>query len=249
MMPDEPPPLVAAPAEVSEHLDLAALPGAAASFAASTVADEETEGPAAAPAQPGLTLEAVASQWEMVKKACKTKTNKLAALLNHAHPVAVVSADGCEVFIQVEFEFHYTKLLEPESRRVMEWALKEIFQLPCRARFLQKGEPIPVSLASSGQPGAARAPQAREPEAGRGAVPLAEPVQPSASAAFPDAPANGAAAPRQAADALAAQNGYGASAPPANALEARVRQDPVVEEIIKTFGAKLVECKPLEDDM
>ncbi|HEY7355588.1 MAG TPA: DNA polymerase III subunit gamma/tau [Ktedonobacterales bacterium] len=211
--------------------------------------DEEAEEPAAAAAQTGLTLEMVSHQWEMVKKACKTRTPKLAALLNSASPVAVTGADGGEIALQVEYDFHYKKLLEPESRSVIEWAFKEILQYPCRCRFLQKDEPIPLSttptLASSNQPGAGRS---------------AEPAQPSA----PDAPprqATSAAPGERVPDALPAQNGHGASAapgktraaqasaPPANSLEAQVRQDPIVTEIIKTYGAKLVEWEPLKDDM
>jgi hypothetical protein len=40
-----------------------------------------------------------------------------------------------------------------------------------------------------------------------------------------------------------------AATPAADPLEMKVRQDPVVTEIIKTYGAKLVEWKPLEEDM
>jgi hypothetical protein len=208
-------------------------------------------------------LEIAVSQWEMIKKACKTKTNKLAALLNDAHPVAVTNTDGCEVFIQVEFDFHYKRLLEPESRGVVEWALREILQVPCSCRFLQKDEPIPVSVTvapalPSIQSDKGRAAGPQEPGAASEADRQAESVQPAAPTRLSDAPANGAAPAGRSSDALPSQNGYGvsaapprraspaqASAPPANPLEAKVRQDPVVEEIIKTYGAKLVEWESL----
>src|ERR1051326_4715829 len=132
-------------------------------------ADDEAEEPSLAAGQTGVPLEMVISQWEMVKKACKTKTPKLAALLNNAVPVAVTGADGSEVVLQVEYDFHYKKLLEPESRSVIEWALKEILQLPCRCRFIMTGEPIPVSTpvasAAASQPHPANQPVAREPNA------------------------------------------------------------------------------------
>jgi DNA polymerase-3 subunit gamma/tau len=229
--------------------------------------DEETEAPAAVAAQPGLALSLVIDRWEMVKKACRTKTPKLAALLNSAAPVAVTGVDGNEVVLQVEYDFHYKKLLEPESRSVVEWALKEILQQPCRCRLLQKDDPIPVSTTParlvSSQPGAGDAPVARAPQASAGASSAADEVRPAASDMLPERPisqANGASHSKPT-DALPAHNGHGASAapgkagvtrgaaPPLDPLEAKVRHDPVVEEVIKTYGAKLVEWKPLEEDM
>ena len=213
--------------------------GAEASFAFSEI-EEDDEGGAPAAAQPGLTLERVIGQWEMVKKACKTKTPKLAALLNSASPVAVTGAEASEVVLQVEYDFHYKKLLEPESRSVIEWALKEILQVSCRCRFLLKDEPIPVSTvvapAPASQPGPARPPAPRGPQA----APNGE------RPADAQATQNGHSRPAQAmGKAIAAQ----ASAPPADPLETKVRQDPIVGEIIKTYGAKLVEWKPLDPDM
>ncbi len=279
--------LVYASAEEVETLDLNALPeepspaepirlmtppGALAAQAAGAVDEDEVvadgafEGDdeadeSAAAAQPGLTLAAVVEHWEMVKKACRMKTPKVSALLNDAAPVAVTGADGGEVVLQVEYDFHYKKLLEPESRKMVEWALKEVLQYPCRCRFLQKDEPIPVST-----PSRASAPQSgigSAPKATPGTLPKAAAGQPSASDAFSDASAsqaNSASNTRRSVDALPAQNGHGAAdapgksgasqAPaPLDPLEAKVRQDPVVEEVIKTYGAKLVEWKPLEQDM
>jgi DNA polymerase-3 subunit gamma/tau len=202
-------------------------------------ADEQEGAPPASPAQPGLTLELVTRQWEMIKKACKTRTPKLAALLNSAAPVSVTGADAREVVLQVEYDFHYKKLLEPESRSVVEWALKEILQLPCRCRFIQKDEPIPASTTAAPAPSA----QPRSPRSVREHASKAAPGGPSASSS-PSQNGYSASPPPQG-KASAAQ----APAPPTDALEAQVRQDPIVTEIIKTYGAKLVEWKPLEEDM
>jgi DNA polymerase-3 subunit gamma/tau len=260
--------LAAAPDDEVETLDLDAPPvqddappvqdvGAAGdAFVFNEMEDEEDAGEPAAAAQPDLTLDVVSRQWEMVKKACKTRTPKLAALLNDAAPVAVGGADGGEVVLRVEYDFHYKKLLEPESRSVVEWALKEILGRSCRCRFLQRDEPIPVSttpFAPPSPPGAGRAPKAA-PDARR----PTEPARPPA----PDAPRQAhSAAPAEPSDALSAQNGHEASAsarkaraaqasaPPADSLEAQVRQDPIITEIIKTYGAKLVEWEPLNEDM
>ncbi|HEY7357515.1 MAG TPA: DNA polymerase III subunit gamma/tau, partial [Ktedonobacterales bacterium] len=142
--------LAAAPDEI-ENLDLDAPPVQEVEAIEDVFApgafedDDEAEGPAAAAAQPGLTLAVVIERWEMVRKACRTKTRSLEALLKAVSPVAVADADICEIFLQAEYDFHYKKLLEPESRGVIEWAFKEILQYPCRCRFLQKDEPIPLS--------------------------------------------------------------------------------------------------------
>lgn len=271
-------PLLAAAVEEGEKPDLGAAPGSAAlpeplrsarqadepssqmteetaaageAVVSSEVAEDAGPEAASSPAsvQPGLTLEMAISQWGMVKKVCRTRTTKLAALLNNVVPVAVTGPDGCELVLEVEYDFHYERLLEPESRRVVEWALKEIHQVPCRARFLLKGSPIPVSGPASGQPGAARSAARAAPS--RMGLPPDAPIHP-VSNAMPI---------RRAANDLTSQNGRGASAqpgharaapasgPPVNSLEAQVRQDPVVEEIIKTYGAKLVEWKPLGEEI
>ena len=230
---------------------------------ASQFGDEEEasgESPASPTAQPGLTLAVVLGQWEMIKKACKTKTTKLAALLNDAHPVAVnTGGDSYEVAFRVEYDFHYKKVLEPENRGVIDWALREILQIPCHSRFLQKGELIPT---------AAPSPAVSPPQFTRSSDARQQPSAPTQMPPRPSAPgttgetsgrlANGAAPAEQGSGALAAQNGYSAaslsqrasaapqsSPSPASPLEENVRHDPVIEEIVKTYGAKLVEWKPL----
>ncbi len=229
---------------------------------------EEAGASGAAAPQPGLTLEVVAREWEMVKKACKTKTPKLAALLNGAHPVAVTGADGCDVVFQVEYNFHYKKLLEPENRGVIDWALKEILQVPCRCRFLQKDEPIPASTAAVSSPPAsssgARRAHSPEPRAASAAPRPAAPQAALPSPASDEAPSlapNGPTPDARLSDARRSQNGYGAPGiaqaagggqpplEPADPLEAKVRQDVVIDEIIKTYGARLVEWKPMGKDM
>lgn len=197
----------------------------------------------------GLDIQQVTRQWEMIKKACRTKSPKLAALLNHAHPVAVGGEDGCEISMLVEYEFHYKKLLEPTSRNIIEWGLKEILDQPCRARFLQKDDPIPASTLP---PVVARPAVPAQPREQR-----QEPAEPAprASESVSDdtaRPTNGASpAAEQAPSAPAARNGHSAPPPadkqPKNLLEEKIKRDPVVEEIIKTYGAELVDWKPIEE--
>jgi hypothetical protein len=112
----------------------------------------------AAPARVELHLGQVTQQWGQVKKACKTRSQKLAALLNDASPVAVLAADLPVVVIRVEYAFHYKQLLEPDSREIMGWALEQILKVTCQMRFLQKSDPIPASTGFVGVPAATGAP-------------------------------------------------------------------------------------------
>jgi len=264
---EEPTPLAASPAEDEQPVHLVArqdetpageaepAPDVEEYLSPSQFGDEEEmsdESSSQPLSKPGLTLNDVQSQWEMIKKACKTKTPKLAALLNNAPPVAVnVGAESCEVVFRVEFDFHYKKLLEPENRSVVDWALREILQVPCRSRFLQKDEPIPPST-SMPPVSHAHLPEIRQPPAAssRSAMP---------GAALEDPPGlmDRARSAEEPSPAPAAQNGHSAAhlprlasasqppAPPASSLETSVQRDPVIKEIMKTYGAKLVEWKPL----
>ena len=207
----------------------------------------------------GLDIQQVTRQWEMIKKACRTKSPKLAALLNHAHPVAVGGEDGREIGIQVEYEFHYKKLLEPTSRGIIEWGLKEILDQPCRARFLQKDDSVPISSLPPAAPPLVASPagpaQPREQRQAAATLP-ASALQPQRAAEDVSEnvprPINSAGSRlEQTPAAPVAQNGHTTPPPadkkPKNLLEEKIKRDPVVEEIIKTYGAELVEWKPIED--
>ncbi len=242
--------------------------------------EAEAKDAGAAQARVGLSLSEVTGQWEMVKKACKTKSPKLAALLNNAYPVAVLAADLPEVVIQVEFEFHYKQLLEPGSREIVAWALGQIVGLPCKTSFLQKHEPIPTSsiFVAPSAPAEAARPHQRPASASVSLLEDAQPLRPlplhtpgqsltnegissvqtaangtnytqasnghapTPAAAFPasvpgaqlSAPRNGAAPRRQ-------------EPPPVDLLKETVLRDPVVEEVIRTYDASLVEWKRLEE--
>jgi hypothetical protein len=223
-----------------------------------------------------LGLSEVTRQWEMIKKACKTKSPKLAALLNNASPVAVLAADLPQIVIQVEFEFHYKQLLEPGSREIVSWALGEILEMPCKTNFLQKHEPIPASSIYIAPSASAPAPSRQRPaSASLSLLEDAQPLRPS-TPNEPDQPpndeeitsvqasANGSdhqatnghvQAPAPAFSARSAQlpsSRNGATPrrqepPPVDLLKETVLRDPVVEEVIRTYDASLVEWKRLEE--
>ncbi len=245
---------------------------------------EQTRGAGAV--QIRVSLSEITRQWEMVKKACKTRSNKLAALLNNAYPVAILPESPPTVAIQVDFEFHYKRLIEPASREIVAWALGQILEMPCQIQFLQKDEPIPASstfVTPSAPASATRPPQRPAPAA----APPREEVQPSpppetpsgfsqppvvpvaatsVSAEMPagaverrDAthggkngfvPEAAAASPLSALSLAAPQNAGGAPRqmqPPADLLKEMVLRDPVVDEVIRTYDARLVEWKRLEE--
>ncbi len=190
----------------------------------------------------GLDIRAVTGQWEMIKKACRTKSPSLAALLTDAHPVAISGEDGCDVVIQVDYGFHYKKLLEPVNRSIVEWALKEILDQPCRARFIQKDDPIPPSTMPAAPPQVA--PRPAQPLNGRArSASTPEPVAPL--------PAPELEAPRPSSNGAAPPEPPPPTPPQApreskHPLEEKIRRDPLIDEIMRTYGAQLVEWKPLE---
>jgi DNA polymerase-3 subunit gamma/tau len=228
-----------------------------------------------------LSLSDVTRQWEMVKKACKTKSPKLAALLYNASPVALVAGNLPEVAIQVEFDFHYKQLVEPASREIVAWALEQILEMPCQIQLLQKHEPIPASstfIAPAASASAARqrqrsaspAPPQQEDAQPRPAHEPSAPGQPltngaTSSAQAPAhetnhrqiangqaqapaapffAPGTALASPR---NGVTTQSQHRQEQPPVDLLKETVLRDPVVEEVIRTYDASLVEWKRLED--
>jgi DNA polymerase-3 subunit gamma/tau len=241
------------------------------------IAAEAGEG-GAGQAAVSLSLSDVTRQWELVKKACKTKSPKLAALLNNAAPVAVLPGKLPEVVVQVEFEFHYKQLAEPVSRQLVIWAFEQILRMPCQIQLLQKHEPIPTSgtfVASTA--GASPVPARQQPASPTvppmgsgqpiGMQPFSAPVQSltNGGGSFAQESVNGTAhkqPPNEQAQAASAPSSLPAAAltapqhgaalprrpqPSADLLKETVLRDPVVEEVIRTYDASLVEWKPLEE--
>lgn len=171
------------------------------------------------------TLSRVQSQWEMIKKVSKQSSHKVAALLASSRPVAIESGAPPAIVITVEARFHQSKLSLPEYRQNVEWAILQVAEITCEARFVLETEAknyapaAPVAESAIPIP-RATAPVPHEPDH---AMPV-DPPPPTVSSA-PSVPAS-----------------QSASAADPHAL---VESDAVVQALKRDFGAKVVEVKQM----
>jgi len=85
-------------------------------------------------------LELITSQWQLVKRVVKSKSVQTEALLNSTVPVMVQAGNPTVVTLASEHGFHVTKLLRPESRSFIEWALQQTIQRQCHVQVLLRSE-------------------------------------------------------------------------------------------------------------
>jgi hypothetical protein len=189
-------------------------------------------------------------QWELIKKVCRQRKRTVAALLHSARPIIVAPGNPLEVVLQADYQFHLDKLREPASRADVEWALEQVLERPCHVRFVLSGSP--ESNAAGGTGGAVT------PLGGNGGTPGAGPSgSVKASSLGANAVRDGAQAyatqrPRAIASGRAAVPTPVPSAPEpaadARALRELALADPIVQEIMRTFPAELVDVQPLEPE-
>ncbi len=205
--------------------------------------------PAPPPAEPALTLQQVRDGWEKVKKRVRGRNLKTgprtAAYLND-YTVAAVERGGdvTVVVIQAAHPLHYKYLHENSAySEDVEWALKLEFDVPCCIRLLPPGKApqLPESNpAPLGPP--PQGPQALEPEMSQVARQSArrEP-QPSSVQA---SPASEDAAGPVAKNPVVRENTTieVASLSP-EAIKQKAGDDPVVREVMRTFGATIVDVR------
>jgi DNA polymerase-3 subunit gamma/tau len=204
--------------------------------------------------KPALTVQQVRSVWENVIKRTRQKSSgTLAAMLRLYNILDVEgSAEQPIVVIQSEKQAHYKYVKEEDRYKILEWALTIEFGLECRVRLVPPGQSVPlppvsdpISYSSSAAP--AIAPQQ--------SAYLERPVSPSyLSEEISDA---------QKPLSRMSQSLYEISPSDENSLartgsvkenisvvqpqetiEQKVRRDPVVQEVIKTFTARIVDVRP-----
>lgn len=203
-------------------------------------------------------LRDIQRRWTMIKKVCKQKSSMVSGLLSDAQPVRLDAGSPLSLTVAVKWPFHLEKLREPSKREAVEWALEQVLEQPVRVRL------VLASDGGSGQP-AMKPPQ-------RPSSPPMPSGQPDASAPnnivpFPTAQAAGSSRPMQTHTTQTRQT-KGANAqppittpsPPADAatsagkhlpdvaaLEREVRDDPVIQELIRMGGTELAEVRALDD--
>ena len=158
------------------------------------------------------------------------------------------------VVVQFGKEGHYNYLKTNDRYKFLEWALTTEFQIPCLVRLVSPGQslptvpiPDPVSYTTSAastiapQQSAYREPSVLSPYPNEDTSdtgtpkPLFESNQSSHEASPTDATS-------------LAKTGFvkenTSVVQPQDTIEQKVRSDPVVQEVMKTFSARIVEVRP-----
>ena len=222
--------------------------------------------------EPSVTLQQVKDAWEKVKKRVRGKNNstgpKTAAYLND-YTIVGVEGDGdtTVVIMQAAHTLHYKYMHENNYSADVEWALGIEFDQKCRVRLLAPGQPVPTAPAFLSGSSSANAimPAALQQSAHRERAVPAPSTPPShtetrqvekesssevteeAPSAIVPSPADDQNSPVVKKN-LVRENTTGepasSSRPSLETIEQKANSDPVVQEVIKTFAAKIVHIRP-----
>jgi DNA polymerase-3 subunit gamma/tau len=205
--------------------------------------------------KPALTVQQVNDAWENVVKRARQKTpsGTMAAMLRLYKILDIEgTAEQPIVVIQSEKQAHYKYVKDEDRYKILEWALEMEFGLPCQVRLVPPGQPL---LAAPRSDSAIYATSAAPTIAPQEPVHLERPVTLS-----PNPPEEIPGAGMQTPISQLAQPGYEDSPSSAASLartnivrentsvashedtiEQKVLRDPVVQEVMKTFSARIVE--------
>ncbi|PWT71870.1 MAG: hypothetical protein C5B60_10390 [Chloroflexi bacterium] len=252
-------PPLARPAVVAEELDLDTLQP----IERDPLPGIETSGGENTSIQ---TLAEAQQQWDLVKQVCKQKSRSVAALLHSAYPVQVEQGPSLVLVIEAAYQFHLDKLREPESRAVVEWALEQVLNQPVRVRLTLRrddGGDIGGSTGSGSTSSGAGGPGQRlggpSPQPADGDADVFSPKGASRrSRAGNTGDPEGRARLRGAFTAPKSNitpirrdvqsNPADVDAGESRRLEAEVRADPVIQNLLQVQGMELVDVHTLDDD-
>ncbi len=204
--------------------------------------------------RPSLTVQQVRSTWEKVIKRTRQKSSGTLAAMLRLYTILDVegAAEQPVVVIQSEKQAHYKYVKEEERYKVLEWALTIEFGLECRVRLIPPGQSLPLPPVSDTVSYSSNAAPAIAPQQ---SAFLERPVAP----AYLDEEIWDAQKPLSrmshslyvtspsAEDSLAITGSVKENinaAQPRETIEQNVRLDPVVQEVIKTFTARIVDIRP-----
>jgi len=217
--------------------------GQAAKPAEAPTAEPARAAPRGAAAHPALTLQQVVAGWESVIRRTQQRSGLLAAYLKHWQVVGVEEcAEGVTVLLQAANQRHFDGVRANDRPKDIEWALHTEFGQPCRVRLVPPG-PLPTPSALSYTLGATAevaAPAHRDPASPpASARPVTPPRVPEAPPAERQAPSAHATEERPQKRVHLSQE----------EAQQRARQDPVVQEAVKVFGAKIKDVQPRKETM
>jgi len=213
----------------------------------------ETSMPAAAQDNttlPPLTVQQVKGAWERVAKRVKQKSSTTAAMLKFYDIVTVEEMAGRSVIvIQAQKQGHYNYVHENDRSKDIEWALTTEFSRQCKVRLLPPGQPPPETSMpwETGIPSTNAAPASPPQQSAR----LERPASPSIGTEGPSGrvqdghPAYGTdivQPPPLARTQIVSENTTTVSSQ--ETIEQKARRDPIVQEVMKTFTARIVNVQP-----
>jgi DNA polymerase III subunit gamma/tau len=202
-----------------------------------------------------LTAQQIIDAWANVKRRAKQKSAMLAAYLAYYKVVGIEgSSEHPVVVLQAEKVAHFKYVRDENRYKDLEWALETEFGFPCQVRLVppdQAPSLKPMSDAASYSTGAALAPQ---PSAYREPPPPAKTTSPGEKQSENIQPQQDPPA----VDLYASSSGTTGATTPARtnmvrenkpvmskeALEQKVRLDPVIQEVMRTFSARIVDIHP-----
>jgi len=205
-------------------------------------------------ARPSLTVQQVRNAWERVVKRTRQKSSGTLAAMLRLYTILDVegTAEQPVVVIQSEKQAHYKYVKEEERYKILEWALTIEFGLECRVRLIPPGQSVPppqdsdpVSYSTSASPAIAPqqsafleravSPSNLDEENSDTQEPLSS-LTPSFNETSPSGE-----------DSLAKSGGVKeniSAAQSRETIEQHVFHDPVIQEVIKTFTARIVDIRP-----
>ncbi len=212
---------------------------------------------------PNLSVQQVMGSWENVLKRTGLKSRMLAAYLKYFHVVGIEgTAQQPVVVIQTEKPKHFEYVRDDERYKHLEWALDMEFSLTnCRVRIVPPGQtpniaaPPAASYSTSVAPPVAPQPPVHieRPAPSTPVFPPAPPSEPPAKSRHEEPPPvpparNGVGdvakmdEPPLARSKLVRENKSVMASP--EILKQKANQDPVVQEALRIFTAKIVDVRP-----
>ncbi len=204
--------------------------------------------------RPILTVQQVKSAWGNVMKRTRQKSSGTLAAMLRLYTILDVegTAEQPVVVIQSEKQAHYKYVKEEERYKILEWALTIEFGLECRVRLIPPGQSVPPpQVSDSVSYSTSTAPAVTPLESAF----LEPPVSPSSlneeipnvqkpssmmnQSLYETNPSNE--------DPLAKTGSVKENIRAAQSreiIEENVRRDLVVQEVIKTFTAKIIDIRP-----
>jgi len=204
---------------------------------------------------PSLTAQQVKDAWEKVKKRTKQRNGLAAATLTHCRIIAIEGTDEEPIIVlHLASEAHY-KIVNDRSKDV-EWALTTEFGQNCRVRLLPPGQPLP---------GASSREASQRPARANSTIALQKAARVERPAGPPPEQPERVEQEAQVRQMQEEQVSYGGSTGPAHSsplatlsevsenitrtsfqetIEQKARQDPVVQEVVRTFMARIRDVRP-----